>query len=690
MKIRLLLLICSIHITLAPASFGFKTPTHEEINDRAAASSGRMTAYLTGSLRLSQGIDTEINGRPIRTWLRLGGVQEDDFPRFLNHFHSPLRSWSAAGLSGAQSSVRWAQEPDQSPGTVGPQSPSSQASWWDSRIAFYKGLILETDSERQAALGDAFLILGHMTHLIGDLAQPAHTRDDSHAHTNIAGVEIGDDSDDFETFMVRPDNQHRIAGFKAFDPGNPSVFKVATGDGIAKAPVAWIWDTNRYVKTTPDEANPAVTVGSNIGLAEFSSANFFSHDTIYQTTSDNVDLPYPAINRLGVGPLEPYPPTGEERQYLSRCEGPPSCQYGVFVEHMVAEGIFFRFTPPFIVTAANYVLDDLVFTDYAAELMPRAIGYSSSLLDYFFRAEIDLVVDPANPGQYLIKNLSSDPMDGVFELHYDDVNGERQFPVETERVTVPAGGTLPFIFDAPADAATPGEYILVFKGGIGLEGDGGSDSEFAVAAKVVTLPVTGLIRTSGGDALGFAAPGDGGVVVLEAGADIPQMASATGPLFVPPGQTVTLSGADLTYTEIDVRGTLEIIGVATLASHGATSITGTVTAMRDERNGADLTIESVGPTAITGRIVTAGMNGEDLGGTTETGGRGGNVTIRTESTGTFTVPTIVTRGGDANRTDLRSPQTTFDGGWGGDVTVMTHGVPIRFAGDKISSGSVDR
>jgi hypothetical protein len=36
------------------------------------------------------------------------------------------------------------------------------------------------------------------------------------------------------------------------------------------------------------------------------------------------------------------------------------------------------------------VLDDLVFQNYAAHLLPRAIGYAAGLLDYFFRGRIEI------------------------------------------------------------------------------------------------------------------------------------------------------------------------------------------------------------------------------------------------------------------------------------------------------------
>src|SRR6185436_17412988 len=100
----------------------------------------------------------------------------------------------------------------------------------------------------------AFRIVGQLMHLVADLAQPAHTRNDVHL--------LGDD---FETFMASEQNQILIKGFKTFDP---SILQVPTDDAIAKIPVARIWDTDRYDGSNPpDEASSA-----SFGLAEFSSA----------------------------------------------------------------------------------------------------------------------------------------------------------------------------------------------------------------------------------------------------------------------------------------------------------------------------------------------------------------------------------------------------------------------------------
>ena len=271
----------------------------------------------------------------------------------------PLLPWDRSGLDiplipPFESSVRWAQLPDQ--GVTG------KAAWSDARTKFFSAATGTTDSARQQAYADTFRILGQLMHLVADLAQPAHTRNDAH----IFG-------DDFEKFMASDTNQGLIKGFATFDP---SILLVPTGDGVARVPVANIWDTNRYDGSNPpDEASSAT-----FGLAEFSSANFFSPDTISRTAYADQILPLPAVNLLDLSSIHPYT-TGENRPYRGKSGN------GVRVERMVSEGTFSRFLPPFI---PNFALDDLVFQDYAGHLLPRAIGYSAGLLDYFFRGRLEI------------------------------------------------------------------------------------------------------------------------------------------------------------------------------------------------------------------------------------------------------------------------------------------------------------
>lgn len=352
----------------APQGLAFETGTHDAINRSAAAGSPVVDSSLRNNLGLIRGLQEPLVGRLVVDWIGLGGVAEDQLDgseffgaltRSARHFHAPRLPWDRSGLDIAllprfESSVRWAQLPDQ--GLTG------RASWKAARTAFFNAATGTSDSGRQQAYADAFRIVGQLMHLVADLAQPSHTRNDSHP--------LGDD---FEKFMASTQSQSLIAGFKTFDP---SILQVPTGDAVAKIPVARIWDTDRYDGSNPpDEASSAT-----FGLAEFSSANFFSPDTISHTAYADPVLPLPALNLLDLASIEPYL-TGENRPYRGKSGA------GVRVERMVAEGTFFRFLPPFV---HNVVLDDLVFQTYAAHLLPRAIGYSAGLLDYFFRGRIEI------------------------------------------------------------------------------------------------------------------------------------------------------------------------------------------------------------------------------------------------------------------------------------------------------------
>ena len=82
-----------------------------------AASRSKIDAFLRNDLGLAEGLGTSVLDQVLTNWLADGASNEDNFPRFLNHFHNPLASnWSEAGLGGSvgQSVILWAQNPGQS------------------------------------------------------------------------------------------------------------------------------------------------------------------------------------------------------------------------------------------------------------------------------------------------------------------------------------------------------------------------------------------------------------------------------------------------------------------------------------------------------------------------------------------------------------------------------------------------
>ena len=104
---HVLLAMLGVVFLLSPASVtGYEVPTHDEIT-RTAGRRSSLDEVLGARLGVSNGLDTIIRGQSLTDWLAQGGRREDDFLRFLNHFHTPLADWSAAGLLGSvgQSSI---------------------------------------------------------------------------------------------------------------------------------------------------------------------------------------------------------------------------------------------------------------------------------------------------------------------------------------------------------------------------------------------------------------------------------------------------------------------------------------------------------------------------------------------------------------------------------------------------------
>lgn len=646
----ILVLIWTVFLIAEEDVAGFEVLTHRDLNRSAAQRLPGFDEFLRENVALAKGLTTNVNGKQIVAWIGEGGIREDDHPRYFNHFHTPLREWDQAGFSVFDASVRWAQREGQFPGGL--------ASWADGRRSFLRGLKASRAPERESALAETFEILGNLMHLVSDLGSIAHTRKDPHPT-----------GDDFEAYMDIPANRGLIAGIQPETfSGTLLTIPLPAGESIATVPIARIWDSDRYSGSNPND-----TVSTELGLAEFASTNFFSQDSISATTQTDADIPYPALDRLRTGPLM------NGTQYLSK-DGD-----GIPITLMVAEGLFVRDFAgvPFLV---NHILDDAVFAEYAANVLPRTIGYSAGLLDYFFRGRIDLTLDANNPDPYLIRNLSSEDMTGAFSVYYDDFFGERKSLAATGTVHLPAQSSRPIQLDPPNDAAVPGEYTLVFEGRLGLE-------ENAVVGRVNArlVPPGGTIITAGGDAVGFAPAGNGGAVVVEVGA--PSLDGLPGlpleELFIPSGEERQQAGGVYTYSKITIAGTLRLDGDTTLISQSSVTIGGAVYGLRDERNGADLILQAQGPIDVFGRIETSGVNGVQFSGDTVPGGEGGSVSIISASTAPFNVPTIVTRGGDAHLTDTRNATTTFTGGGGGDITVVSHGVEIAFSGDTLPDTAVD-
>ncbi len=438
-------LVFPLVFTPTPAD-SFDLETHEALSRRAIQGS-LMPESLKEQLGFSAGSAATVNDRSVADWIAQVGSRLEDSPflRGRNHFHNPTLSWDRAGLRllaiTFESLVLWGQDRGQVLG--------GKHSWHDARAAFLRALAAGTDSERQQAYAETFQSLGHLIHLVQDAASPAHTRNDSH----ITFLGIGD-PDGFHAWAEKKDNLRTILDIpsKAADrsvlalPSNP----------LAPVPIARIVDTERYRQTGIPEA------GVNIGIAEYSNANFFSDDTIFS------DFTLPRDSSVELGAPETEPKTGELRRYLRKVrEGETGYRLAV------PSALFDNLQDA--LTNQEKGLDDLVFQDYGRLLFPRAIGYSAGLLDYFFRGrlDVDLVDDPDNPGRLQVSgtNASEDALGpGTLSVYVEDAGGIRT--AGTPPGGVPLGVThsgdaLPNIGVSPSDSAT--RLVAVYQGALGNE-----------------------------------------------------------------------------------------------------------------------------------------------------------------------------------------------------------------------------
>lgn len=437
-------------LALVPAGAGgYEVATHAAMIE-GAGNSSTVDQKLRESLELD-GLDEAVERMTLREWLSRGAKNEDAFPRFLNHFHNPLADWSEAGFTPirGQSSILWGQNPAQGfPGW----------SWLDVRGYFRDALTAPRPADRARSLARTFEGLGRLAHLVQDAASPAHTRDDPHRAYNYESLVrdleskgFTDDEDDFRGLLARP---------IAPDPA----WQALPADPRAPVPIARLIDTDRFAPG----GDPGVTTERLIGLAEYTNVNFFSEDTVfdkafpYPTHSSVIEADFPIVLATG---------THVTRRYLAKVADGDSGY------RLATVGFLRRYLQRYQLDPGRFrrreALDEAVYRDYAERLVPRAVGYSAALLDYFFRGslDVDLVDDPGAPGGFSARgvNASEEALGaGSLGVFAEDPAGRRSLLGAVEvRTPILPGGALPDVAVAPPDGAA--RFVAVFRGALGHE-----------------------------------------------------------------------------------------------------------------------------------------------------------------------------------------------------------------------------
>ncbi len=422
-------------------------------------------------------------------WLREGGKREDGNNREVNHFHNPITNlglwgtWRSAMLW-MQDSTRQASWPYgsnvipsndvmQSLG-LGTQSSNfpfealSDWSWQTTRKYYYFALKSDTEAERQADFAKMFRGLGQQMHLLQDMSVPMHVRNNSHLFYGMIESRMTQTISSVSSLMRVVPNP--------IMPSSPPSNLINT-----LAPIR-LFDTDTYIGTQPINIDD-----TSVGLSEWTNANFFSDDTIFSQ-----DFPHPAKVNTNAQLIEVQAEDGVagNRLYIKQNGQDYRLAAYSYVHDQVTTAL----------EGWKYILDDPVYDDNLKFLLPRAVGYSAALLDYFFRGKLSVI---HVPGGIKVKNLSTEEMTayidpltntpvGSLEIYYDTTTERRYLTgrlfytgsgSNIEPKPLAPGETTDLIpFNSPQDNINPDRYIVVFRGKLGSE-------QGAVIGKVATVPI---------------------------------------------------------------------------------------------------------------------------------------------------------------------------------------------------------
>lgn len=465
-------------------------------------------------------IDANFLGLPIKglralEWIKMGSELEDsgDLIQFangrarsLNHFHAPNRPLAEAGLTDIKtgiSAIRWAQD---GPHQIG--KGSEDWSWQAVRSHYYDYLTAPTQSVKDDCQVKLLKGLGYQMHLIQDMSQPNHVRNDTHVFDG-AGITNG-----LETWAKSHDDIISNKILATTPIPKVTVDLTVPFEDPSKVPMARLSDTRSYASSQ----TPSTSLSQ--GLAEYTNANFFSEDTVFAeglSADDKHYFPAPrkqetnlqafVDNILNTAPttdvdgktyqsfvISKRNTSGEKLDCLAR-PGPNTRKY--FQEFGEGE----EFT-------RSFVVDETCFEEYARHLIPRAVGYSVAMLTYFHRGTIELtlpdsgvysVTDPFDfelkEVRVKAKNTTSTgelmsngqiklvvryrlALEDPFRSEPVDIEPEYRYivvPEKTGRTSIPKDAPVELVFDLSATPiplwATNLYLQVVYRGQLGAEAD---------------------------------------------------------------------------------------------------------------------------------------------------------------------------------------------------------------------------
>jgi len=225
-------------------TYSYSENTHQLIAEQAV----KLYHQIYGQWLSSQEIE----------WVKQGANNEDTPPRWVNHFYDPItgQGWNAQRMGQVPSAILKLF----SKISLSQQDPLSSLNWLHNQAVQDKYQLYEGDRTFERAISDyakgdkqrAFQSLGHSLHLIADATVPAHTRQDTHVDA------LGDPGEPYEKWVKEQTNQKGLAIF---------------------ADLAGLANNYQPICQGVDDCLKK--------SAQYSNANFFSEDTIFDEAYHN-------------------------------------------------------------------------------------------------------------------------------------------------------------------------------------------------------------------------------------------------------------------------------------------------------------------------------------------------------------------------------------------------------------------
>ncbi len=407
-------------LTVALPALAYEKPVHMRMTEKAFDRSGISFERHLGTSR-----NRVLFNKSLRTWMAQGAFDEDRIvpdARSLNHFFDTMNGRALkifippnpfVPLVGC---VEVGARADAWATTVTSGVSGNSYSIPRARELYAFALTGPNPGTRDVYLKELFLALGHDVHLVQDMAQPEHTRNDQHLPVSNFVFDNGTAASIWEEWGLA-NLTNPATSLISFD-GYPSV---------TLPDYASYFHTNHTANGRP----------AGKGMGDFSANNFVTQDTNYH---DEDPAPLCGlIPNLAKCLYHTEPRIGEAAHRVEHDQHEAITilidNHPVQATVIVDEDVFTSFpldryagiqeTDPFHTYLSSidletrregcdrlYSLGDGSYLSRASMLVPRAVGYSAGLLDRFFRGDLDASWTPQPGGTYTLKltNRSAEPL----------------------------------------------------------------------------------------------------------------------------------------------------------------------------------------------------------------------------------------------------------------------------------------